>query len=332
MSIQEIAQLAGVPYSTTWRVINRSPGVSAEATDAVRRAMEQTGYTPAIERRRVVRSGLRPRHRNIAFLYLRDSNALSVSIVRAVQRISHEERLNLVFGHVTGPADLPPALQTSEVEGVLGYGEFPASAMTPELTQIPAVWMMSPCRDISDTWGDRVMPDHRAIGFLAADYLLERGHRHLAFFDAAGDSPFFAMRAEAFTTRAHGRAKSVQIIRADADLPYGDLQVVMQIVERWAKLSPRPTGLFVPKDAITVSVYGLLQQRGVRPGHDVDIVSCNNQKENLSLIHPSPASIDLNRETVARLAVERLLWRIREGTNSPPVRIVVSPTLDGHRA
>jgi DNA-binding LacI/PurR family transcriptional regulator len=59
----------------------------------------------------------------------------------------------------------------------------------------------------------------------------------------------------------------------------------------------------------------------------VEIVSCDHEKEMLSLMRPSPASIDLHRQTIARLAVERLFWRMRNGMTSPSVVITVSPTL-----
>jgi hypothetical protein len=44
-------------------------------------------------------------------------------------------------------------------------------------------------------------------------------------------------------------------------------------------------------------------------------------------MHPAPMSVDLNRTTIARLAVERLLWRMKNGTSSPPVVVTVSATL-----
>jgi len=57
-------------------------------------------------------------------------------------------------------------------------------------------------------------------------------------------------------------------------------------------------------------------------------VSCDNERELLSLMRPPPASIDLNREMIARLAVERLLWRMKNGVSSPSVVTTVSPTLN----
>ena len=100
-----------------------------------------------------------------------------------------------------------------------------------------------------------------------------------------------------------------------------------RLVEQWMAASPRPTALFVPVDRVTLRVYRHLERRGIQPGRDVDIVSCDNEKELLSLMHPAPPSVDLNRQTIARLAVERLLWRMRNGVESPSVVMTVSPTL-----
>jgi hypothetical protein len=43
---------------------------------------------------------------------------------------------------------------------------------------------------------------------------------------------------------------------------------------------------------------------------------------------PPPPSIDINRQTIARLAVERLWWRMKHGMRSPSVVTTVSPTLN----
>jgi len=327
MSIQRVAQLAGVPYSTTWRVINRVPGVSREAADAVQKAAEQVGYTRPMRRSLRVTPGIRRRSRGVALLYLRESTPLSVSTVRAVQRILIEQQLNLIFGHVTNSEDLPPAVVAGEVDGILGYGQFPTTAVTSRLMQIPAVWMMSRTDSEPDAWGDRVMPDHRAIGRMAAKYLLEKGHRHLAFFNLAPRYRFVSERGEAFIAAAEGRAESVRLLVAHVDKVPDSEAVIEELLTQWAACEPRPTGLFVPRDVAAVAMHRHLVRRGVHPGRDVEVVSCDNQPDYLRLVDHPPVSIDLALDHIAHLAVERLLWRMRQGTQSPPVTVLASPVL-----
>ena len=201
---------------------------------------------------------------------------------------------------------------------------------------------------------------------MAAQRLIERGHRHLAFFNPAPDQSYYLERSIAFQAVAQqaindGCAESVAIMSAKPLLSSGTFTggafgatgggtlsasavlsqpsaqssfaameaAAEQFVSQWLAASPRPTGVFVPVDRVTLRVYRHLQQHGVQPGRDVTIISCDNEAEMLSLMDPVPESIDLNRKAVARLAVERLLWRMKNGPAAPSIVITVSPALAG---
>src|ERR671912_169088 len=174
MSITRVAQAAKVSYATAWRIINNQPCSSEQAVAAVREAMGQLGYEPTNGKRRGRRSkgsdGIRTH--NIALLHLRKGTSIATSVLSLVQRSLAERNLNLIFAHGSGADSLPQAVRTGNVDGILGYGEFPADALSPELQRIPAVWMMSRDDTNLDPWGDRVKTDHQAIGHLAAQYLM----------------------------------------------------------------------------------------------------------------------------------------------------------------
>jgi DNA-binding LacI/PurR family transcriptional regulator len=342
MSITQIAKEANVSYATAWRIINNRPCRSPEAVRAVKEAMTRIGYAPEN-----VRRGRRPkaadgiRTHNIALLHLRQGSAVSTSILAFVQRMLAEKNLNLIFAHVESPSQLPQALRAGNIDGILGYGEYPAEAITPQIRQVPAVWMMSR-NDVSssDAWGDRVRPDHHEIGRLAAQYLLDRGHRHLAFFNPNPSQSFYTERGVAFRAAAETgliavgqKQTAVPALNADPLPPAEQNSIAAmeaaaeQFVEQWLASDPRPTGAFIPVDRVALRVYRHLEQHKIQPGRDIDIVSCDNEVELLSLMDPPPASIDLNRKSIARLAVERLLWRMRHRMASPAITISVSPVL-----
>src|SRR5687767_1284270 len=132
MSIVRVAEAANVSYATAWRIINNQPGGSEEAVEAVRVAMVQIGYAPGNKMRR---RGRRPRiadgirSRNIALLHLRRATLISASVLNCVQRMLAEQRLNLIFAHCSRPDELPPAVRAGNVDGILGYGQFPEDAV-----------------------------------------------------------------------------------------------------------------------------------------------------------------------------------------------------------
>ena len=330
MSIARIAEAANVSYATAWRIINNHPCGSEAAVAAVKQAMGKLGYDPGAARRRgrPSRGSEGIRTRNIALLHFRPASSISASVLSAVERALSEKNLNLIFAHCstagTGAA-MPQAVRSGNIDGILGYGQLPANVEPNGLKKIPAVWMMSRTDPGPDPWGDRVKPDHQAIGELAATHLLGLGHKNLAYCNPEMGYPLYQHRLLSFRAAVEASGITPQIyVSSGTD----DLNLEAErLVEQYLAASPRPTGLFVPVDRVTLFIYRHLERNGIAPGRDVDIVSCDNEKELLSLMRPPPVSIDLNREMIARLAVERLLWRMKNGVSSPSVVTTVSPTL-----
>jgi len=325
MSIVRIAEAAKVSYATAWRIINNQPGGSDDAVAAVKEAMAALGYEGMTrsKRGRKPRSADGIRTRNIALLHFRPASSISASVLSCVHQMLAERGLNLIFAHCQRASDLPQAVSSGNVDGILGYGQFPEVDAT--FRKVPAVWMMTRQDPGADAWGDRVKPDHEAIGQLAARHLLDRGHKHVAFLNPDANWALYQQRSYAF-----GAAMKSAGITSETYNCTGTNELNLQaqcLVEQLESASPRPSGVFVPVDRVTLFIYRHLEQRGIKPCRDIDIVSCDNERELLSLMHPKPASIDLNRPMIARLAVERLLWRMKNGTKSPSVVTTVSPTL-----
>src|SRR5207249_3885143 len=134
MSITRIAEAANVSYATAWRIINNRPCGSQEAVAAVRRAVGQLGYTPNANgrgRRAKITNGIRTH--NIALLHLREGTSLSSTVLNRVHKMLAELNLNLIFATGSAPESFPQALRTGNVDGILGYGQFPAELITPKL-------------------------------------------------------------------------------------------------------------------------------------------------------------------------------------------------------
>jgi DNA-binding LacI/PurR family transcriptional regulator len=333
MSITRVAKIANVPYATAWRVINQQPVGSSEAVEAVQAAMKRIQYVPGKARRgRPPKSADGIKTHNVALLHLREGTAISSQVLAAVQKRLSERNLNLIFAQVDHADALPQAVKASNVDGILGYGVFPEEAVTANLRRIPAVWLMSRNDESPDLWGDRIRPDHVAIGRLAGNYLLNRHHHHIAYLNPCPGMTVYDERCEWFSRAVQGKVHSFQVLQGDngnSGLPETEWidRAAESLSAQWLAQSPRPTGVFCPIDRLTARVYSYLARAGVRPGHDLEIVSCDNQVDLLSLLQPKPTSIDLNRNTIARLAVDRLLWRMRNGMASPSIVTTVSPTL-----
>jgi len=99
-----------------------------------------------------------------------------------------------------------------------------------------------------------------------------------------------------------------------------------ELIDKLASRSPRPTGLFSATDRLTLKLYPMLESRGLFPGRDINVVSCDNQEAMLSFLRPRPASVDLRPDTIGQLAVARLIHRL-QFPEEAALQIQVPPAL-----
>ena len=350
MSIIEVAKKAGVSYATAWRVINGKYNFPSPIAEAVERAMSEVGFSVENRRRLRRNTGKEKTVETVALLHFRSVTTLGNSILYLVQRCLAAEGINLVFAHVQNPKEIPPAVRKGEVSGILGYGELPESWSNEELKKIPAVWMMSTSKPHTDLWGDRVAPDNYGIGTLAGNYLVERGHKHVAMMgtDDNFSSYGISQRWYGFQAATAGRAESVHSLSAQQDsaasspvmlslrkkgtpgIEYGSIQLAgtaERLVDQWLALKPRPTAIFVSVDRLLFAVYEVLANRGINLDKDLDLVSCDYEQNLGQHLNPRPCWIDLNRELIAQTAVERLIWQMNTGKTASNVLISVFPSI-----
>ncbi|GAB4189903.1 MAG: LacI family DNA-binding transcriptional regulator [Phycisphaeraceae bacterium] len=320
MSISEVAKLAGVSHATVSRVINDRPGVSQDLTRRVREAMKRLNYTPPAKRR-----GPKPKSRsgvktgNIALLFVGTDPTLVVSpvtasVLHAAEEALAERGFNMIVGQLTDGDRLPPNVASGKVDGLLMHGYPPPPKIAEILTRHPTVWMLSQ-RSRRGYWGDRVAPDNKAIGRFAAEYLIDRAHRHIATMQCNTTHIGFEVRARAFVewAREAGVSSATVVTHPDSDKMTQQQQDSQEhidmLVDRLLELSPRPTGLFVPRDPLAIKVYRSLRERGVEPGRDITIMSCDNNNI-LAGLNPRPATIDVRPDVIGARAVDQLIWRM----------------------
>lgn len=333
MSIVDVAKVAGVSHSTVSRVINGRPGVSPDAVQAVQQAMQTIGYTPPLRRR-----GPKPRDRRTVAtgsvgLLMVGTDAMLVrapvtaAVLHGAEQALAEHGYNMTVGQVNADGRLPPNVQRGQVDGLLLHGYAPPLKVRDRLSRFPSVWLLSQ-RASRGYWGDRVTPDNEAIGRLAAERLCARGHTRLAYLYFSATHMGFRARCEAFTETAEELDATVEVVgEGEArPRPFGTkedfgVEETDHVVDSLLALRPLPTGVFVPRDRLTVKLYRALRERGLEPGRDLEVVSCDNEPI-LEALDPRPTSIDLRADLIGRRAVAQLFWRLEHPNE--PVRTVVT--------
>ena len=343
MSFTEIARLAGVSITTVSRVMNNHPSVRPETASQVKKAMEGISYD-----RYAVRRGPRPgkrvkhndaaktRHIAIVVLGMRHEEwfkqPVFSSVVSGITRAAADRRLNVHITELIAPGGEGDAIRGGLVDGAI---VFVTAAAEPGLLeglrrQVPVVRIMG--EELGVPTLDQVRPNNLAVGQLAFNYLRNHGVKEFGFVSTRPDYGPMYFRGVGFcaASRQAGLKPPTMLISnappvgMTLEAPELRRKALGEIADRIAA-ARRGIGVFISQDVETVGLYPLLVERGIRPGHDITLVSCNND-QSLSLLTPRPASVDLCANELGRWAVTRLVNRIARPEDAP-VQMLVTPKL-----
>ncbi len=340
-SLREVAELAAVAPSTVSRVMNNIPGVAPDTIHIVRKAVRQLGYKPGRPGRPLRRAGCPPasrRSHRIALLAPGLTRAalnasVYMDVIHGVESALAEAGKVMVLRHLPPGTDPHGELFPQKIDGVAIFAVASYENELQILLQdLPCVLMMGVIEG-NVPW-DHVSYANLRIGRIAAEYLLSRGHRRLAVFLQTAEYQTFAERLAVFRT-AIGENGGFCTEFSDLNLTQNtgnalctSPEVMHTLFDRLLAMPPasRPTAVFLTADTLAPEFYNEMQRRGLTPGRDLDVISCNNEQPLLVHLHPRPATINIHAEQVGRKAVEQLLWRI-EHPGEPRVTVALSPTL-----
>lgn len=331
-SVVEIAKKAGVSQATVSRVINGNSRVCSENVEQVRKAMLALGYSPRPRHGKRVANGFSANNINVAVMILsydifQDYSHVFNSLLRSINRYLSQQNLNAIQTFVFTKEQIPPAVKNGHVAGLILGGTNPSPDVLEELKDYPQVWISSR----HDQSGDTALVGNEIIGQTAKNYLINRGHKRLAFLCATVDHPALIARGSFFEFAARRDGVPIDmIVPSEKLIPKNFVEFegyIEDLVKKFLKLNPRPTGIFIPMDMQVAIVYRYFKKYGIEVGKDVEIIGCENDRVALMGLYPRPATIDVGAEAMGKQAVELLLWRISNPNENKRVCVSVVPEL-----
>ncbi len=315
------------------------------APSALRSIATSLKYRPLRRRRHAAHGAMRSplAGKRLAVVTLgMDRSLASLPVVSALIN-GAEEAVSAAGAHlqllnVPDLNEAPPSPRSLELDGafLMGamQGRYVADSASPwirKLFNIPHVWLLGR-PDGCD--GDAVGANDMLVGTLAADYLADHGHRHVAFLSPKPDHVLMMQRENGFI--AQGLRRGLQVDRyveapaAGWTLPLKPpqtLESVQALVDRLLAARPRPTALFAASDAVAAVVYGALNKRGVRIGEDISVISGNNDRALIAGMHPALTTFDIQAHDIGRVAAEQLARRLSSGRQYPDSVFSIEPRL-----
>jgi DNA-binding LacI/PurR family transcriptional regulator len=301
-TMTDVAERAGVSRALVSIVFRDVPGASEQTRERVRAAAHELGYSP--DRRARSLSRRRTRVLGVAFALGHEFHA---DLLASLYRAATEHDQELALSGTTGDRDEGAAvadLLALRCDAVLLLGSgLPDAALADLAGQVPTVVV---ARATDGARVDVVRTDDVAGEALAAQHLLDLGHRRLAHVDggtAAG---------------ADERRLGFRQVLESAGIGPVDVEGGGLTEDEGAAAAVRllardvlPTGVAVFNDQSAAGVMDVLQQAGLRWPEDVSVVGYDDSP----IARSRWARLTTVRQDVdalARLAVGRAVERVED--------------------
>jgi LacI family transcriptional regulator len=322
-TLHDVARLAGVSVATASKALNGREHVSAATRSEVLHAADLLAYTPNTLARGLVagRTGM------VGLLTSDLEGRLSIPILMGAEDAFGADRTSVLLCDARGDAVREGhhlrTLLSRRVDGliVVGARPDPRPSIGRDLP-VPVVYAYAPSADPGDL---SLVSDNVEAGRMAIRHLIETGRRRIAHI--TGDPSYGA---------AHDRARGAQEQLTEHGLKLaGDSVYFGDWSEAWGRTATRMLltqrtavdAVFAGSDQIARGVVDALHGSGLEVPRDVAVLGFDNWEILTTSSQPPLSSIDMNLETLGRVAAERLLaafdGALGSGVEELPCRLVI---------
>ena len=329
-TISDVARRAGVSTGTVSRYLNGGRWVSAESSEAVTRAIRETGYVANATARRL-RTG---RSGTVAFVvdepparFFEDPNFESLVIEVGQALAARDQTMVLLLAGDEDSAERAEIfLRTSGVDGAVTASAQPAHHLFERIQAvgIPLVNVGSPA-GLEDRVAF-VAADDREGARRMAEHLVEQGAREIAVIAGPEHTPGGFLRPEAFI-EAIGSATVEGAVPRVVDVQHGDYSVasVAEAMRAILRAHPGVDALFAANDRMARGAIEVLQAEGLSVPGDV-LVGGFDDSAGAATEKPSLTTVRQDFRRIAVELVDALGKQIDGGVRTRvvvPVRLVV---------
>ena len=236
------------------------------------------------------------RKRRSVALLIETSNAYARGLLAGIMAYVRQHTPWSIYLPELGRGDVPP---TWRGDGIIARIESPAIARRLARSKLPVVDVSAGRHIKSIPW---VETDDAAIAKVAADHLLERGFRHLAY---CGESRFnwSRWRSEHFARLARAAGASVDLYESSGTDPWTKEHNALLA---WVKKLPKPAGIMAGYDIKAQQLLDVCRENGVGVPEEVAVIGVDNDPLLCSLTTPPLTSVIPNTHRTGYEAAQLL--------------------------
>lgn len=298
-TIKDVAQHAGVSAMTVSRVLNAEASVRPETRERVQAAIRDLNYRPNLSARNLARA-------NTYFIGLLYDNPsagyISELLIGALNRC-RKAGYHLIVEHCGSASEnwedaIADMLRTSNFDGVIMP---PPVCDNPAILDAVSAAGLPHVRIAPDTDPDRsplVATDDRAAARSMTEYLLELGHRRIAFIEGPDGHGASRERLAGFrdAIEAGGVEQDPDLVVPGAFTYRSGLEAA----ERLLSADHRPTAIFASNDDMAVAVIAMAHRFSLDVPRELTVAGFDDT-QTATAIWPQLTTV---RQPIAGMAAE----------------------------
>ncbi len=329
-TLLEISKEIGVSTATISRVLNGESNVSAETRERVLAAINESGY----EKRSRRRSAELRNTDTVMIIAGQLQNPITLGFIDGIRKRLAAEGLRCVISlsdyNTATECDTLDYAAKNGFAGIFLLNAIESRGLIERLSGIrtPVIFVNRYLRQL-DT--DVVTIDNYRCGYMAAKYLLERGHQRIAHI--AG--PITSMTCRDRTQGFIDAMRSSELALTEPNIFYGDRSYKSgcefgRYICELARYE-RPTAVFATTGLMAAGMVDVLRKNGIRVPDDVSVI-CNDDYSRDYIPCPIDfTTVAQDSIVMGQTAAELMLERAAD-PSLPPRRIVFPPILTEHNS
>jgi LacI family transcriptional regulator len=314
VTIDDVAEAAGVSRQTVSRVVNRGPHVKPGVRERVQKAIDTLGYVPSLSARRMAGSrsylilAINDRKRTIENWAAGRGNDWVDQMLFGGMTECERQGFHLLFELID--TETAPALR--QLANVTGALRPDGVILTPPHSDNEALcaWLHKrslPFARIGHREGVDsidVYMDEEGAAFDATSHLLALGHADIAYI--AG-SPAYGASARRVSGYERALASAGRPVRESRVEQGGfSFQIAAEIIDAMLTQTPRPTAFICDNDEMAFAALHVAASRGLAAPRDLSVVSFEDTPGVRFSLPPLTAIRQPTAAMIAR-ACERLI-------------------------
>jgi LacI family transcriptional regulator len=303
ITIKDVARESGVNTSTVSRALNNGYGVNNETRKHVMAVAARLNYRT----NRIARGLVTGRSHSLALVLSDIRNPFFAEVARGAEDAASSAKCDLILCNSDLDASKQMkyvwSLREKCVDGILMNS---VSALNREQqaelasSGVPIVLLNRPA---SNRTFSTVCADNELGGILAAQHLLNLGHRTVAHITGPQRHGNLSDRARGFVRTLQASKPPVHPIVLHGDFNFsGGTELTKRILDK----HPRVTAIFAANDVMAFGAIRATLDRGLRIPADMSLIGFDNI-EFSSIIHPPLTTIHQPKYEMGEAAVEILL-------------------------